>query len=590
MNKTININLGGMFFHIDEDAYQKLTRYFDAIKRSLANSSGQDEIIKDIEMRIAELVSEKHTSDKQVITLSELDEIITVMGQPEDYRLDEEDYHTGTNFASSSTFSETKKLYRDRDGGMIGGVLSGLSYYFGIDKVWLRIILVALAVFYGTGFFAYIILWIVMPEAVTTSEKLQMRGEPVNLANIEKKVRDGFDTVSSKFKNGEYDELGERVKTGATKAAGSFGDFILTLLKIFAKFIGVLLVMTGFFVLCGLLVSIFTVGTSHVLDLPWEGFVASESFADYPLWTLGLLFFFAVGIPFFFLLLLGFKLISPTIKSIGSIAKYTLLAVWLISIAILISLGIRQSTQFAISGNIVEKREIALMPNDTLYVSFRKNDYFSTLDLGNNGFSVTEDSTGTKVIYSRDIDLEFKPSMTGKTYIEVERSSRAESLTQAKEKARKIRYNIDLKGNRLVLDKYLLTAFTDKFRNQNVDITIYVANGVYIRPDESLQHFDNSDDDFFNLHDSGNYLYKVDGSKVRCLDCPADENEWNDSGNDNQNDRDSQGFSISSNNDPDASITLNKDGILIKSGDTIKTNKDVKSVKINSDGVFIKTK
>ena len=88
MNKTVNINLGGMFFHIDEDAYQKLSRYFDAIKRSLSDSNGQDEIIKDIEMRIAELVSEKHTSEKQVINLKEFDEIIAVMGQPEDYRID----------------------------------------------------------------------------------------------------------------------------------------------------------------------------------------------------------------------------------------------------------------------------------------------------------------------------------------------------------------------------------------------------------------------------------------------------------------------------------------------------------------------
>ena len=59
MNKTVNINLGGMFFHIDEDAFQKLTRYFDAIKRSISNSSGHDEIIKDIEMRVSELLFEK---------------------------------------------------------------------------------------------------------------------------------------------------------------------------------------------------------------------------------------------------------------------------------------------------------------------------------------------------------------------------------------------------------------------------------------------------------------------------------------------------------------------------------------------------
>jgi hypothetical protein len=93
MNKTVNINLGGMFFHIDEDAYLKLTRYFDAIK-SLSKSSGQDEIIKDIEMRVAELLTENQKTDKQVVGLKEVDQVIAVMGQPEDYIIEEDNHDT----------------------------------------------------------------------------------------------------------------------------------------------------------------------------------------------------------------------------------------------------------------------------------------------------------------------------------------------------------------------------------------------------------------------------------------------------------------------------------------------------------------
>ena len=100
MNKTVNINLGGMFFHIDEDAYQKLSRYFDAIKRSLSNSSGQDEIIKDIEMRVSELLNEKQKSEKHVVSVKDVDEVIAVMGQPEDYRIDDE----ATENKSRNTF------------------------------------------------------------------------------------------------------------------------------------------------------------------------------------------------------------------------------------------------------------------------------------------------------------------------------------------------------------------------------------------------------------------------------------------------------------------------------------------------------
>ena len=107
MNKTVNINLGGMFFHIDEDAYQKMTRYFDAIKRSLSNSSGHDEIIKDIEMRVSELLNEKQKSDKYVIGLKDVDEVIAVMGQPEDYII--EDELKGANTYNSNTTRRTKK-------------------------------------------------------------------------------------------------------------------------------------------------------------------------------------------------------------------------------------------------------------------------------------------------------------------------------------------------------------------------------------------------------------------------------------------------------------------------------------------------
>ena len=148
MNKTVNINLGGMFFHIDEDAYQKLTRYFDAIKRSLSNSSGQDEIIKDIEIRVSELLTEKQKSDKHVVGLKDVDEVIAVMGQPEDYKIDDDGPETKSTTYSAS---RTRKLYRDTENGMIGGVLAGLGHYFGIDKVWLRVFMLGLVFVFGTA-------------------------------------------------------------------------------------------------------------------------------------------------------------------------------------------------------------------------------------------------------------------------------------------------------------------------------------------------------------------------------------------------------------------------------------------------------
>jgi phage shock protein PspC (stress-responsive transcriptional regulator) len=289
MNKTVNINLGGIFFYIDEDAYMKLTRYFDAIKRSLSKSSGQEEILKDIEIRVSELLTEKQKSEKHVVGLKDVDEVITVMGQPEDYIIDEDgSENKGTNFTNTGTSTQFKKLYRDRDSAVIGGVLSGLGHYFGIDKVWLRVILLVLFFAYGTGLLLYIILWIVMPEAVTTSEKLEMTGEPVTISNIERKVREEFEGFSDKFKDSNdklshefksfNDKYGDKINYQARNIGSSFGDFIITMLGIFSKLIGGLLFLTGIGMIIALFVTLFTVGSTTFIGAPWLDYFNSFNY------------------------------------------------------------------------------------------------------------------------------------------------------------------------------------------------------------------------------------------------------------------------------------------------------------------------
>ncbi len=578
MNKTVNINLGGLFFHIDEEAYQKLTRYFDAIKRSLSNSNGQDEIIKDIEMRIAELISEKHTNDKQVINLKELDEIIAVMGQPEDYRI-EPDGDEPEKIDFNTTARVNKKLYRDKETGMIGGVASGLGHYFGIDAVWLRILLVVL-VFggFGSGIIAYIVLWIVMPEAITTSEKLEMKGEPITISNIEKKVREEFDTVSEKFKNANYDKMGNQVKTGVEKFTGGIGEVFMSIFKIFAKILGILLILSSLWVLVMLFIGVFTLGSTAFIDFPWQNYVEAGNFSEFPIWVFGMLMFFAVGIPFFFLLLLGFKLLSPTIRSIGYIAKYTLLALWLISIGILISIGVRQATEFAVDGRFIQKQDIPLRANDTLYVKFRYNDRYANGIDDKDNFMVAEDSANKKVIYSNNVRLYIVKTDEKMPYIQIDRKATGSSLSAAKKTAEKITYGYQLEGNHLILDNYLLTEFKNKSRNQEVELYLYLPVGILLKPDSSLQDYDDSDDSYFNLHfSSDQYFYKVEPTKVKCLNCPPEENEWKNTDGEE--------------NDATAtSVTLNENGILIKKNNTDSGDKEIKSVKINKDGITIKTK
>ena len=572
MNKTVTINLGGIVFHIDEDAYQKLSRYFDAIKRSLTNSSGQEEIIKDIEMRISELLSEKLISDKHVIGLKEIDEVIAVMGQPEDYIIEDD----SKGEPAYQAYKKSKKLYRDKDKGMIGGVAAGLSHYLGIDVVWIRVILLLFFFGFGTGILAYIILWIATPEAVTTSEKLEMTGEPVTISSIEKKVREEFDSVSEKFKNVDYDKYGNQIKTGAEKFGNSLNEIISTIFKIFAKFLGVILIITGLTVLFFLFVGIFTLGTGAFIEFPWQEFVDAGNFTDYPIWVFGLLMFLAVGIPFFFLTLLGFRLLSPTIKSIGSIAKYTLFALWILAIAALISIGIQQASEVAYEGKTVSKETFTVLPSDTLQVKFRYNDYYTKDINDNDNFRFVQDASNNQLIYSNNIRFEIVKTDEKLPFIQIERKARGKSFQEAKKRAEKIQFGYKIEGNQLVLDNYLLTHVSDKFRDQEVIIYLYLPEGTLFMLDESVQHYDESDNDFFNLHfSSDDYLYKVNETQVKCLNCPDNENEYEDV---------ETGVTEEiTDNDTVVTTTVKVNGEVV----TIKQSSK-KGLKINENGIIIK--
>ena len=528
MNKTVNINLGGMFFHIDEDAYQKLSRYFEAIKRSLTNSNGQDEIIKDIEMRIAELFAEKHSAGKQVISIRELDEVIAVMGQPEDYRIDNDDTEQSKqNFTNQSR--PIKKLYRDKDGGMIGGVLAGLGHYFGIDKVWIRVFFLILLLSYGIGLIPYLILWIVMPEAVTTSEKLEMTGEPVNISNIEKKVRAEFENVSEKIKNVNYDEMGNQVKTGADKIASNAGKVFMAIFNVFAKVLGVILILSALPVLVMLLIGIFTLGTSAFVEFPWSDFIQAGNFSDFPVWTFGLLVFFAIGIPFFYLMILGFKLLITNMKPLGNVVNYTLFALWIISLGLLITIGVNQMVEYSTQGRVVKKEILNLNPKDTLQIKFVHNPYYAKNNNVKTNFSITQDSTGQRILFSNNVELVIAKTDEVLPYLQIEKLAKGRDLAIAKEKSERINYGFKFQNNQLILDNYFISGFKNKFRNQKVELVLYLPKGTTFKVDDSVEDFDYSDDEFFNLHfSSPDYIYQVENTQVKCLNCPPSENEFND--------------------------------------------------------------
>src|SRR5690606_36483945 len=217
---------------------------------------------------------------------------------------------------------KTKKLYRDVDNNVLGGVLGGLSHYIGIDVVWLRILMLILFLFYGTGGLLYIILWIVIPKAVTTAEKLEMKGEAVNISNIEKKVREEFENISEKVNNIDYEKYQNKVQEGAKKVGNSLSDFVLGFLNVIGKIIGIVIIMFAIGALASLIIALITLGSTDFFQLPWMGISEAFNYSEVPVWVLVILFFLAIGIPFLGLLILGFRILISNSKSIGKVFKY----------------------------------------------------------------------------------------------------------------------------------------------------------------------------------------------------------------------------------------------------------------------------
>jgi phage shock protein PspC (stress-responsive transcriptional regulator) len=579
MNKTTSINLGGYFFHIDEDAFKKLSNYFDAVRRSLS-PDGREEIIKDIESRISEIFTEKLGTTKQVIGLKEVDDVIAIMGQPEDYKIEDETPKSEYYSSYSNSGSTTKKLYRDKENSILGGVMSGLGHYFGVDPLWLRIIMVILFFGFGTGLVLYLILWILVPEAKTTAQKLEMRGEPITISNIEKKVKEGFSEISDKFSNLDHDKIASNAKYGAEKIGNTLSDIITSIFNAISKVIGAFIVFFSSMSLLSVVIGgIAMMFFSTLPDNLIYNKIHTPFDIETPIWLQGILFIVVVGIPLFFLLILGLKLLSNRIKTLGNSVNYSLLAIWIIGLAAVLFLTVKEISQNAYTGKEIKKELINLKPTDTLNIKFVSNNLYSK-DINNyESFEVIHDDNNNAIIFSNNVSIRILETEEPIAYLQIEKSAEGSSIKIAKQTAEKIKYNIKIENNNLILDNYWITELANKKHDQEVELFLYLPKGIVFKVDENYSQYDRSYNDYFNLHHSSDkYVYKVGESRILCTNCPPEENEYDDVEND-----------TISNFDGNSEIILNEEGVLIKKGDKTVEKQNVESIKINKDGVTIKS-
>ncbi|MFZ9003741.1 MAG: PspC domain-containing protein [Robiginitalea sp.] len=570
MNKTVNINLANMLFHIDENAYQKLLRYLEAIKRSFSGTKGSDEIIADIEARIAELFFEKMENERQVITMKEVDEVITIMGQPEDYHIDEEIFEDGPAASTTGRRQRVKKLYRDIDRKYIGGVCAGLEHYLGLDALWIRLIFLFLAIFAGGfGFIAYIILWILVPEAASTAQKLDMTGEPVNISNIERKVKEGFDEVADKVRSVDYEKVGDQVKKGGKTFFDTLGDVIMFLFKVIGKFIGILLIIVGAATLIGLFIALFTFGIIDVVHIPGVNLIGMVNSTEAPVWLVSVLIFFALGIPFFFLMYLGLRILVSNLKSIGNIAKFSLLGLWLISIITLAVLGVKQASAHAYTGSVSERDTLALTAApDTLRIQFRDSEFSDGPSAIVGSMEIRYDDQDNALLFSDDILMDIRMSEDSVLSMRVRKDADGSSYQDARLRAGEILYNYALTGNTLLLDDHFTTDVDNKIRDQEVRLTLFIPEGTVLSFNSGARDYmgrrTRYDQEMYRKR-IVNYTWQMgpDGT-LQCLNCPPDTDE----------------------EDGDGHIIIDEDGVDID----LKDDQDSFEMKINEDGIRVRAK
>lgn len=594
MNKTVNINLAGVFFHIDEDAYAKLQHYLDTIKRSLNNTQGKDEIIADIEARIAELFGEKIRNERQVISYKEVDEVITIMGQPEDYMVDEEIFEDEPSYSYSQTKTTGKQLFRDTDHSYVGGVSSGLAHYMGIESIWVRLLWVILTIASSGAFLLiYIALWIFVPEAKTTADKLSMRGEEVNISNIERKIREGFDDVAGKVKSVDYEKYGKQARSGATSAATGISAAILFMLNIFVKFIGIMILLVAGSILIGLFIALFTVGTFGIIDAPWTDYVEMAGIGA-PLWLISLLAFFVAGIPVFFLFILGLKILVKNLKSLGTPTKLVLLGLWLLSLIGLSIIGVSQATKRAFDGEFIITENLPVTAKDTMYLSMRYNPTYASSVHGNS-VKLKYDDDDNQIIYNTDIDVVVRSTKDSLGRIEIIKKAEGSDYKDARQRAQSIDYGTKFSGNELLLNSYLTTNAKNYFRDQKIRVVVYLPEGTTLRADRNTTSFTNRHN-FGNILKSGeedNFLIITEDGTL-CKECPLnhyddsweDDDSWDDENDASWNEEDNE-FEASITNENDStskvSIKIDEDGIKINKNRSKKVEIDKNGIRIQTD-------
>ncbi len=337
MKKTFKIHIRGYIFNIEEDAYDLLDNWLQKVAKQYENEEGGDEIVNDIETGAADIFNKEIDIETGVITIKTVNKVIQIMGNPEEFE-------SGEFSSSDKTFEQNsvhydaktnKRFYRDQDQKILGGIASGISHYFGLDVTLIRILFIAGSFIGGIGVLLYLMLWAFIPAAETSSQKLEMKGEPVNISNIEKIIKTEFDNIKENFKN-HADSAGiKKIKETIKNIAEIIVNTITIIFKGISGIIGFVFIFTGIISLIVLFNFIFYHSSSGLTFYGFETLQFYKFFNLIPLpfstLTTAIGFFLLMAVPLSALIYLGLRVIFRFNEQYGKVFKITSIGLWIIA-------------------------------------------------------------------------------------------------------------------------------------------------------------------------------------------------------------------------------------------------------------------
>ncbi len=533
MRKTLNINLGGMAFIIDENAFELLHTYLEALKRKFNNEAERAEIMNDIEARIAEMLNQRLVSRKEIIGVEDVQFVTDAMGKPEDIAGEEPEENTETGAKATTTTASAhtgaasavpvkRRLFRDPDDAKIGGVISGLCHYFGIsDPVWMRIIALIFIYFTaGTIIMIYILLLVIVPKAQTAAEKLQMKGEPININTIEKEIKEAANKAGESVNKFVHDgNVFERL-----------WDATVTIFKMFAKlfavadiFIATLLlivVSACFFIFYVLGSTPFTEASRMIID----------STSVIRLFSFGFLLFLAT--PLIALIYLGLKILLGQRSRVRWL-KTALLIGWLIGFILLGGSAYQVFSNFRVQGT--KKQDIAIMQpiRGTIFVELTdtngkklSKDWEDEED-----YNFNVNAQGTLIVGGVDFNevsriglgkpaLQLMTSENDSFYIQEVVTAQGRDKNDAVKNAEMVIYSFAQSDTALNLTSSYYISKSAKYRGQNMKIRIAIPQGKKVRFGDNIDLWRanvkgdaNYDDTYF-----ANTTWTVVDGKVKCIE------------------------------------------------------------------------